>query len=242
MSRRQKEHRADIKYEERPLYGDIPLVAREFRDRRGQPYVIYDYDLKYTPKLPRGAVRGDVRKQNLCFACHAPKYFYVDEEKICIQCGLRFMFAAEEQKFWYESLRFYGTSVAIRCPVCRRKQRTEKALVAQIALARSALKSDPDDAAALLIVAEAIVRYHQRTQRGNLDEAISSARRVRKLAPPVSEAVFWKAISHLQSGRREKARQAMEVFVRSPGRSKRHRDLLKEAKGHLADLKEGEHT
>src|SRR6266568_3904736 len=143
--------------------------VRQTEDMRRHP----EYDLDYAPNLPRGAVRGDPRKQNLCFACHAPRYFYVDEERSCIQCGGQFTFVAAEQKFWYESLGFYGTSTAIRCTECRRKQRSEKALRAQIAAARSKVKTNREDAAALLELAEAIVRYHQRTGHGDLDEAIA---------------------------------------------------------------------
>jgi hypothetical protein len=35
-----------------------------------------------------------------------PKYFYVDDERECIQCGKQFTFHAAEQKYWYETLKF----------------------------------------------------------------------------------------------------------------------------------------
>ena len=82
MGRRREESSA--KHQIDPLYGKIPLIEREVRDRQGRSHVVYDYDLDYAPSLPRGAVRGDPRKQNLCFACHVPRYFYVDEERTCI--------------------------------------------------------------------------------------------------------------------------------------------------------------
>jgi hypothetical protein len=215
-----------------PLYGSIPLIPRKFLDDRGRTHVAFDYDLDYAPPLPLGAVRGDVRKQNLCFGCHVPKYFYVDEKRECIQCGQPFIFGAREQKFWYESLGFYATSEAIRCRSCRQKQRSEKALRAQIASAKAGARTNPEDPGAWLSLAEAIIRYHQRTGHGDLEEAIAAARRVRKLAP-LAEARFWEALGHIQAGRRGKALPLLQEFLKHPARTRRERRLSNEAEGLL---------
>ncbi len=123
-----------------PLCGKIPLRLRELCDPNGR-----EFDPNYEPLLPPGAIRGDIRKQNYC--CEVPRYFYLDEKRECIQCGRPFTFGAAEQKFWYESLGFHARSTAIRCRQCRRKQRSEKALRAEIAATRSGTQTNPTDAA-----------------------------------------------------------------------------------------------
>jgi hypothetical protein len=226
---RAKRRAPSRKYSIDPLYGRIPLIAREVCDLRGGLHVVYVCDPDYEPSLPRGAVRADLRRQNLCFACHVPKYFYMDEEQTCVQCSRPFVFGAAEQKFWYESLGFYGASVPIRCPECRRQRRSEKALRAQVALARSHVQTNPENPAALLALAEAVVRHRQRTGQGDLNEAIAASRRARKLAPLVAETLFWEALCHSQAGRPEKARALFQQFASYPVRSKRDRDLRVEA-------------
>ena len=44
------------------LYGEIPLVAGEHTDPTGKIHRWWRYDPDYAPPLPRGAVRGNVRK------------------------------------------------------------------------------------------------------------------------------------------------------------------------------------
>jgi Probable zinc-ribbon domain len=83
-----------------PLYGEIPLIERKSAGRDGRVYTWLEYDPDFEPKLPHGAVRGDVGAQVLCCGHHVPRYFYVDEERVCRQCGASFVFAAREQKFW----------------------------------------------------------------------------------------------------------------------------------------------
>ena len=89
-----------------PLFGAIPMLAREYSTPEGVPYVWYEPDPAYRPVLPEGAVRGDPTKQAYSPAFHIPKYFYVDEERECVDCGESFAFTAKEQQFWYEQLGF----------------------------------------------------------------------------------------------------------------------------------------
>ena len=127
-----------------PLFGEIPLVEQTMTGGDGTDYRYYDYDLTFEPDMPSGAVRGDVRKQHFCSLCHTPRYFFVDLDRQCVQCGADFVFSAKEQKYWYETLQFPFDSVAIRCPPCRAKRRTDKALRQQMSAARQGLKDDPE--------------------------------------------------------------------------------------------------
>ena len=211
-----------------PLYGQIPMIAHRRQDQpRGGWY--YTYDLDYQPGLPAGAIRGNPHKQHLCFWHNAPMYFYVDQPRTCAQCGVAFVFTAREQKHWYEALGFYGTSVPVRCLACRRRRRTAHALEAQIGAAKAAVRVNPADAAAHLALAEALVRYRQRTGRGDLGQAIAAARRVCKLAPRPPEALFWEGMAQIEAGRRAAGQPLLTEFARTPGNSARHRKLVKEA-------------
>jgi hypothetical protein len=119
-----------------PLYGNIPLIRHSTVGRDGRSYEWWEYDPTFSPRIPKGAVPGDVSKQVFCSACHEPKYFYVDETRTCVQCGSRFTFSAAEQKYWYETRKFNFSSIPIRCKNCRRLRRSEHALREQIARAR----------------------------------------------------------------------------------------------------------
>jgi hypothetical protein len=236
-SRRKKANEAlHLRFRDHPLFGRIPLIPRTASiASTGQTYLAYDYDPDYQPALPRGAVRGDIRRQNLCFWCNVPRYFYVDEHKTCIQCGREFVFGAHEQKYWYETLNFYGTSTAVRCPGCRRKRRSEKSLRVQLASVKAELKQSPENPALLLTLAETVVRYHEMQGEGNLAEAIAAARRAHKLALKAHEALFWEAFCHIQSKREAKGRELLVRFVNCPLSTKKQRDLLREARQYLGE-------
>lgn len=170
------------------LYGKLPLIRHSSTSRDGQVHEWWKYDRTYTPRLPRGAVPGEVTRQVFCTAHHVPKYFYVDETRTCIQCSDRFTFSGAEQKYWYETRKFNFSSLPVRCPKCRRLRRSEHALREQIARAKLAAKTSPDDPSAQLAVARAIVEYHERTGAGQLAEAVAAARRAMSLWPDSPDA------------------------------------------------------
>lgn len=76
---------------------------------RGATHLAHDY-----------AVRADIAKQNdsVC-----PRHWYVDATICCVGCGNDYIFTADEQRFWYEELRFYVDSFPTRCNHCRRADR-----------------------------------------------------------------------------------------------------------------------
>lgn len=226
--------RADpTRYVSHPLYGGIPLVPRVLTDPGGREHTYWDYDPDYQPPMPAGAVAGDIRKQHFCHLCYVPRYFYVDAPTTCVQCGEPFVFSAKEQKYWYETLGFYFASVAIRCPRCRRQRRTEKVLREQIAAAKEGLRSAPSDPGLLLGLAQAIVGHHERTGKGNLNEAIAACRKARRLSPRAHQCLFWEALCHLQAGHREKALALLRQFIESPRLAPELTALRKRAMSYL---------
>jgi hypothetical protein len=181
-----------------PLYGPVPLLQG-------------GYDPSYQPPLPPGAIRGDVTRQVYC--CDVPKYFYVDEGRHCVQCGQDFVFAAREQKYWYESLQFNFSSVPVRCPACRRQRRSAAAVGRQTGLARRATETSPADPAAWLSLARALVEAHERTGHANLDEAIGAARRCAGLWPERAEPLLWEGVAQARSRRPARARACLLRFL-----------------------------
>jgi hypothetical protein len=74
-----------------------------------------------THLVPGTAVEADLSRQTPWSL--RPVTHYYDLDKVCKDCGRRFIFFAEEQKHWYEELRLpLGTS-AVRCPPCRKRER-----------------------------------------------------------------------------------------------------------------------
>jgi Flp pilus assembly protein TadD len=145
------------------------------------------------------------------YCCNTPKYFYVDEDRECIQCGRTFVFRAKEQKYWYEVLQFTLTSVPVRCTDCRRQRRSEHAMREAIAMARrDVAQKDPG---AYLALARAIIEYHERTQQGNLDDAIDAARKASAIMKDSSEPYLWEGIAHAIAGHRTKADAALRHFL-----------------------------
>ena len=199
-----------------PLYGEIPLIRRSATGLKGKSYYWWTYDPAFKPTLPAGAVRGQLDKQVFCGGFHVPKYFYVDEDRTCIQCGNSFTFRAAEQKYWYEVLRFTFASVPVRCLACRRRRRSEHALREQIARSKAHVRAADNDPAGHLSLARAIVEYRERRGQGKLDQAVAAARRATALWREASEALFWEGVAHALAGRRAKARACLRLFLSEP--------------------------
>lgn len=67
------------------------------------------------------ALEGRPAVQTWCD--HNPYFAFIDTELWCEDCGQRFVFAASEQQFWYETLKFWVQSRPKQCIPCRRARR-----------------------------------------------------------------------------------------------------------------------
>lgn len=222
------------------MFGDIPLVPRMRTDAAGTERTYFWYDRDYAPPLPPGAVRGDVKKQEFCEMCHVPRYFYVDAPRVCVQCNEPFVFRAKEQKHWYETLKFHFDSTATRCLSCRRYRRSERALREQLADARARARQAPNEASAQLALAEALVRYFQRTGQGSVAQAVAAARKARRLlrghpGHDPRETLFWEGMAQVAAGRSAQARTLLEEFLGPGLAGRKHTALAKEARAWLAE-------
>ncbi len=70
------------------------------------------------------AIPGDGEKQR--WADQWPYLAYYDLHKKCKKCHKDFVFSKEEQKYWYEELKFWVQSKCLHCLDCRKKLRAEK--------------------------------------------------------------------------------------------------------------------
>jgi hypothetical protein len=234
QKRSKRQHPAQpglIKSIDHPLYGEIPLIPEYYTypsgKRSTQPWWIPDPTFR--PRIPPHAVLGDPSKQDFCSAHHLPKYFYVDEEKICVQCGQPFTFTAHEQKFWYETLSFNFRSTAIRCQRCRRQRRSGRSLQHQLTVALQLADEKPKDPVALVTLARSTAEYFQYFGSGNLDRGIAAAHRAFKLAPLLYEALYWEGLCQEAAGRKEKACVLYDLFIAALEDNKRYRPLVKDA-------------
>ncbi len=65
------------------------------------------------------AIKADTARQN---SPTVPVTHYYDVERVCRKCQQPFIFFAEEQKHWYEMLRFRLAADCVRCPKCRKAE------------------------------------------------------------------------------------------------------------------------
>lgn len=71
-----------------------------------------------TRLVPGTAIEADLLRQTPAMF---PVTHYYDLDKMCRDCGRRFIFFSEEQKHWYEELEFPLEANCIRCSTCRKK-------------------------------------------------------------------------------------------------------------------------
>ena len=104
--------------------------------------------------FPESVLLADPEKQN--YAIY-PRRYYVDVQRICRTCHRPFIFFAREQRYWFETLRFFVDADCVLCPDCRRESRSVQRrlrrysdLHAKSAPSRKELMFLVDDAAYLL--------------------------------------------------------------------------------------------
>lgn len=70
-------------------------------------------------RVPNTAVVADVAHQGTP-TLHVTHYF--DAKRVCRKCGHPFLFFAEEQKYWYEDLKFPLEADCLDCVPCRKDE------------------------------------------------------------------------------------------------------------------------
>ena len=103
--------------------------------------------------------------------------FYVDEIFNCVDCGKQCIHTAETQKKWYEEDKKYFWQRPTRCDVHFHEWREARKSKFEMDHALENLKEKPEDKKLLISYAKAIVKFHQKNERGNLQTAISIFKR-----------------------------------------------------------------
>jgi len=105
-------------YVPHPRYGTEPIPSGYKVDedtiRRGH------WRLSRDRIFPETVLAANTEKQN--YALY-PRKYYVDVERICRTCDRPFLFFAREQRYWFETLRFFVDADCVFCPECRRASR-----------------------------------------------------------------------------------------------------------------------
>jgi Probable zinc-ribbon domain len=52
--------------------------------------------------------------------------YYVDRPFKCVDCGTEEIWTGAQQKWWYEVAKGFAYSTAVRCRLCRRKERARR--------------------------------------------------------------------------------------------------------------------
>lgn len=65
----------------------------------------------------------------------AERGYYVDRAFSCCDCGAEGVWTAEQQRWWYETLRGSQYAFAKRCRACRQRERQRKELARQVSQA-----------------------------------------------------------------------------------------------------------
>jgi hypothetical protein len=99
---------------------DDPILARE-KDFAHKDKIHWACD----KCLEKGkAILADPTQQT--FVDFVPYYAYFDRKFQCRKCGKLFTFSANEQRYWFETLKFWVQSYPKDCIDCRRRKREAK--------------------------------------------------------------------------------------------------------------------
>lgn len=101
-------------YVEHPRFGRGPVLTGV---NPGRHNVHLHWRTAHSLLISGTAVAADLEKQT---PATVPVTHYFDERRTCRDCGRRFIFFAEEQKYWYEELGFGLDADCVRCYPCRR--------------------------------------------------------------------------------------------------------------------------
>lgn len=127
MSKKRKTmHKAYVKH---PRYGDKPIST-------GANFPVSEivrahWQYNEESIFPDTAILADTSVQNYSMY---PIEIYVDIEKQCRDCGRWFIFFAQEQKYWFEVLRFYVDADCVKCIECRKKEQNIKNMMREYEL------------------------------------------------------------------------------------------------------------
>ena len=115
MSKKRKTRYRD--YVMHPRYGCKPRYSGSQLTAESAASAHWSFDSASV--FPETAISADASQQNFTLC---PRRLYVDVERQCMQCDRWFIFFAEEQKYWFEVLKFYVDADCTKCIDCRKAE------------------------------------------------------------------------------------------------------------------------
>lgn len=104
-------------YVEHPMYGRGPRITGQNPQDAWENGVYLGWHCPIGERIANTAILADTSKQ---VSRPIPVTHYYDVKRKCRDCNRLFIFFAEEQKFWYETLGFPLESDCVRCIDCRK--------------------------------------------------------------------------------------------------------------------------
>lgn len=101
------------------MYGRGPRITGSNPQDDWQNGVYLGWHSPIGERIADTAIIADTSKQ---VSRPVPVTHYYDVKRTCRDCKRKFLFFAEEQKFWYETLGFPLESDCVRCIDCRKTQ------------------------------------------------------------------------------------------------------------------------
>jgi len=103
-----------------PRYGAVPHISgitlAEEQIRQGFWHLRIEETM-----FPGSVLIARTELQNCTIS---PRQYYVDLVRTCRRCARRFIFFAKEQRYWFETLKFFVEADCVLCPECRPQART----------------------------------------------------------------------------------------------------------------------
>lgn len=111
-------------YVAHPRYGNEPrITGLNPSDRSWKENVYLHWHSGEGIRIPNTAIVANIDKQ---LPATIPVTHYFDSRRVCRRCGRCFIFFAEEQRYWYEELRFPLDADMVKCTCCRKHERKLK--------------------------------------------------------------------------------------------------------------------
>ena len=173
---------ASRRWVEHATYGRVPLV-RHTSTVAGKTYEGWHYDPSFKPKLPRGAVEGDVSRQTFVPGTRRSISTSTRSGATSAASGSHFRARAE----FTGTRRFNFRSAPDPLCAVPPERRSGRWPGAGRAAARAG-GPDPRDPAGHLALARALIELRERTGTGRLETAIAAARKAARLWRGSAEA------------------------------------------------------
>ncbi len=103
-------------------------------------------------------IPGDLSKQKQVTYPQRNFTEFADVKKECRKCKRFFYFFAEEQKYWYEELKFSPSAECVFCPECRQARNKVKKLQKEYELLQKIAEPSPGEIRRFRIIAKTLIK------------------------------------------------------------------------------------